>query len=866
LREIAGSKSFSVINSVIKKFKSPSLILIPMSKIKDYWQWLFILIAIIVGLYLRISNPWNLVFVSWIEGARLSGNDPWYYFRLIDSTMHNFPNRIWFDAFTYYPHGTYTHFGPFLVYLSLLVGKITGANSLESLRTAISFVPAIEGALIAVPVYIFTSRVFNKTAGVISAILVVLIPGQLLHRSVLSFNDHHIWEAFWQMSSLAVFVYAVRKWDIERKSLRLIGYPIFAGVFLGLYLVTWAPGFTVALIILAFIFIALLLKQFIQVEPKSISLVGAVMFFTGAIIYLPFAFKFPGMSTVFYSPLQLVILLGSAFLLVVFYALEELEIRGFFRKVGIKESYGFPASILVVVIVFIVIASIIAPDFFNQIKGVLRVVQPKGGQLTIAEAQPFFIQNGEFSLANAWGNFSMSFFFAIPGMVYTVYLLIKQKKPLYLLALVWGFAMLIALAGQNRFAYYFGVVSAVFAAVMLDALLDKLKFYELIRAAINKEDALKRVGYTKPVIAIFFIVILFYPTIADANFQSKYSAGGINKQWYDALVWMRNNTPGKEMYDQFYYELYQPTPDLKKPYPYYPAGTYGVMSWWDYGHWITAIAHRIPNANPFQQGIGNKYNHVPGAAPFFTAYNESEANEIADKLGVKYIVTDVEMATGKFYAMAVWAEGTLEKAGKLYYIGPGYVYITPNGQLGIALSKFNIPTGSRVLTVINVPSEKYFKTMEAKLHIMDGSGLRNYRMVYESGFESKTSLTIEMLYRYIYDSVYSKGDFVPVTSTGYVKIFEYVKGAKITGKVGNSVKEVRISADITTNQNRTFVYKQVSKVIDGKYEFVVPYAQETTYPVKASEYRITAGNETRVVSQLSDDDVESGRMIVVDFV
>jgi len=30
-------------------------------------------------------------------------------------------------------------------------------------------------------------------------------------------------------------------------------------------------------------------------------------------------------------------------------------------------------------------------------------------------------------------------------------------------------------------------------------------------------------------------------------------------------------------------------------------GEYGVLSWWDYGHWITTIGERIPNANPFQQ-------------------------------------------------------------------------------------------------------------------------------------------------------------------------------------------------------------------------------------------------------------------------
>ncbi|MFO7967199.1 MAG: hypothetical protein R6U44_06340, partial [Archaeoglobaceae archaeon] len=95
----------------------------------------------------------------------------------------------------------------------------------------------------------------------------------------------------------------------------------------------------------------------------------------------------------------------------------------------------------------------------------------------------------------------------------------------------------------------------------------------------------------------------FYPTFTMAFEQSKYAGGGINSQWFDTLTWMRTNTPDQEFYDQYYYQVYEPNQEGEYPYP---QETYGVMSWWDYGHWIETIAHRIPNANPFQQGIGKK--------------------------------------------------------------------------------------------------------------------------------------------------------------------------------------------------------------------------------------------------------------------
>jgi len=46
-----------------------------------------------------------------------------------------------------------------------------------------------------------------------------------------------------------------------------------------------------------------------------------------------------------------------------------------------------------------------------------------------------------------------------------------------------------------------------------------------------------------------------------------------------------------------------------------------VQSWWDYGHWITTRAERIPNANPFQQNAG-------AAADYLLAPSEAEAAEV----------------------------------------------------------------------------------------------------------------------------------------------------------------------------------------------------------------------------------------------
>ncbi len=826
-------------------------------KIQKFWHSIFLALAVILGFYLRIVNPWKSVF-AWT--VRLGGNDPWYYERLIENCLHNFPNRIWFDPFTHYPFGTFTHFGPFLVYFSAILAKIAGAGSSESIRSVVAFVPTIGGALLALPVYLLTKEAFNKYVGVISALLVVIIPGQLLARSILGFNDHHIWEVFWMMTTLALYVYAINRWRNDPNALRdkrKLVFAVLAGIAYGMYLLTWAPSFYLALFIVIYIFVLMLFSRFIKTDLANTIYISMITICVAMIMYLPFAFEHPKFSTVYYSPFQLVVLASCLIILGLFRAIEILKERGYYAKIGIKEEYAFPVTIVVIVAVIVGAIMLISPDLFKILLGVIGVVQPKGGALTIAEVQPFFTMGGQFSLAPAYLNFGTTFFFGFFGFLYLAMLVYKERRDVHILILLWSLMMFIALCGQNRFAYYFGAVCAVMAGFIMDRILDWLKLYSAIFE--------RNVNYTRVGIAVLLILLLFIPTFSLAFEQSKY-AGGIPKPWWDALVWLRNNTPNGSFYDKYYYELYKPSKNPSKPY-HYPFKTYGIMSWWDYGHWIEAIAHRMPIANPFQQGIGNKYDNVPGAAPFFTAFNESYADAIANKLGVKYVISDVEMATGKFYAMAVWAEGSLEKASRIYYVGSAIAYVTPKGMLGLTTDYLSVPPGSQT-RIVPIPSEKYFETMEARLHILDGCGLSHYRMIYESSPSFGTPMGLEeVIYRMIFNKYYASKFGMPkvnLTPTGYVKIFEYVKGAKITGRA--KADKVTVSVLIRTNQNRTFVWQKTVPVVNGTYEVVVPYAQNTSYPVKPiSDYKIKAGNIVKTFS-VSDKDVENGRTIRIDLI
>ncbi len=146
-----------------------------------------------------------------------------------------------------------------------------------------------------------------------------------------------------------------------------------------------------------------------------------------------------------------------------------------------------------------------------------------------------------------------------------------------------------------------------------------------------------------------------------------------------------------------YYGTYEYTDDFD-----YPDGAYGVMSWWDYGHWITVLGERIPNANPFQGGATE-------AANYLLAEDEQQAESVLTSMGDDGegadTAVDWSMAetngnlNGKFFAPATFADG----------VEPGDYY-----------SRMYIQSqdGARQITF---QQQAYYETMTARLYRFHGS-------------------------------------------------------------------------------------------------------------------------------------------------
>jgi asparagine N-glycosylation enzyme membrane subunit Stt3 len=238
-----------------------------------------------------------------------------------------------------------------------------------------------------------------------------------------------------------------------------------------------------------------------------------------------------------------------------------------------------------------------------------------------------------------------------------------------------------------------------------------------------------------------------------------------------------------------YYELFEPPPWGENFT--YPESAYGVMVWWDYGHLITRVSHRIPVSNPFQQGASS-------AARFFTAPDESTANHVMDKLGARYVVIDDKAISvmASFPSMAIWSGKESGEYFEVYNVPrevldnwmifyyPEYyrslatrLYafdgkaVIPKSTIVISYSESKTRDGTayKIMTAL----EKFDTYEEAEAFVSSQTS-GNYRIVGTDPYLSPVPLEALTHYKLSYSSVTS----VPSTKVGAtvgVKIFEYFK-------------------------------------------------------------------------------------------
>ena len=660
-----------------------------------------LVLAFCVSLALRTAVPWEHVFPgAWIK---CTDNDAYFYMRLLDNLSSHFPLLGGWDPYGIYPDGRDLSGQPlFFVYLMGFIAWLLGggAPSQQVVDLVGVWFPAVLGALLVFPVFFIGRSVFNKWAGLAAAGFIALMPGEFLIRTLLGNADSHALEITLSTLFMLFLVLAVKAGagiaalPGSPGELRAITRPAIygaaAGIFLGLYILSWQGA--VLFVLISFLWLV--------VQAVSDHLRGRPLIYlgvTGLAVYVPALL----LSLAGPSNILAVAALGVSIFTAAALPALSLLMRRFKPKAII-----YPAVLLALGIAGLLALSAAAPGFFKAALERLTFFFAWNPQVTIAEMRPLLIdRQGHFTLELLWGNYTSASLLAAVALAVVLYRAVRQGRPEVALLAVWSVVTLLSALAMQRFAYYLAINAAVLAGYTCWLILRLCGLREGApetappAAAVKKARGRKAVARKKtganPVLAALGIaavaLLVIYPNTGplpggekpcfDVASQALYPP---SDAWCESMDWLREETPQPFDKDGYYYAYYGGQAARARP-------SYSVLCWWDYGYWVLRMGQRVPVSHPGASTVGEQN--------YFMAAGGREAAQAGAGWNMRYVAVNdylVDWNTG-FGMVASAAGGKAAEYYDIYYRSQG---------------------GHLAPTLLYYP--EYYRTMAVRLYCFDG--------------------------------------------------------------------------------------------------------------------------------------------------
>lgn len=576
-------------------------------------------VILVVAAGLRLWAPWDDV----LSGTRVNflETDAWYHVRLVESQVRNFPHRVTVDPYAA-PDGQYVAVAPLLDTMIATAVFVTQGRdaSTQYIERVAAIMPALLGVLAVAAAWALATVAFDRRAGFIAGLLAAVLPGHFLDRTLVGFVDHHALEVLLSFATLACIA---------------CGFVAGAGVSLGLYLLAWASGSYFVFILAVWLALTALLAPAHRAATARLMAIAAAIALAIVVLFQD--------SGLYRYNTQIAALIG---LIVTATAIMWMADR---LMIAVALVTGALAAI-------IGIAWLMMPELVNQVVTDLNRFRPDVTRMAVLEARPLFLYTGNWEWTQPWTFFRSGFYvglIAVAGLAVATW---RSRRADHLLILCFTVANYLATIGQNRFAYYLVPSTAVVIAWLATRILD----WGGVPHAANPAPRIKRpLPFQRELAVIVVAGLVVAPNLVPAALTTT-RAGGMPQYWFDAMQWLRTNTPEPFIAPDYYYSRY----DTANP----PAG-YSVMNWWDQGYWIIQTGRRVPVTNPTQSNASR-------SAAFLTSTDEADALEMLAAARARYVIVDWELPfrdlpdgslAGRFQNLADWAGAPTARFYSLCY-------------------------------------------------------------------------------------------------------------------------------------------------------------------------------------------------------
>lgn len=808
------------------------------------WVIFFIIILMmILGLWLRLLS---MPFVLESETPKLLFMDPWYNMRQIEQIVANFPSYAWYDPMANYPFGKVVGWGPLFPMLCSVVCILTGSLTRPDNMIMVSWIPPILGICM-IPVLYYLGRTLSDIkTGLIAAFIITVLSGECMYRSFFGYVDHQVTEVLF--SSLFILAYIAIIYSCHTKPVTSLTYTgtkqiillsLLAGFLYFLGIMNSTTMILFAVIIALFTLIWMIISHWLHQSRQDLVLINGIIFGFFSLLYFIFGLREAGFSLHYYTAAHifvgLALIAGTCLL---YFISSVLRKYPFFIYAGVLVGLGIAGSLL----------------FAFFFSGIFTQFQVSAFEFFFYSYMDSHINEmNMWSIERAFTSFNLTLFLFLGGILVLFRRLVRDFSPHYLVVFLWSLLIITSTIMHVRYEYYAAVPISLLSGLFLAWIIGLNNHQQKTltkKKTVPSSSLHKKIQYGIVIVVLLVVAILSIQTTTKVA-QQDLSVISIDDDWIDALSWFSVHSPDPGVN---YTTIYNEETFV------YPDNSYGVLSWWDYGHWIMFLSKRIPITNPFQKSA----DHV---ATFFTRTTEPDGEFYANMYGGRYVITNYRTATSVFSGVVEWADPGPQKVEyqKILYLekSPGVFQpiihlsqpfydsmlvrlhffdgsYTP-GQGGLYVESKTMTTSGGDIPVItksvDIGLDQVDSIKAAKMKPDTTTPGEIFSIMYPRPIEDVSALTH---YRLIYESPTKPESSGKAWDVKEVKIFEHVDGYVITG-------DGTIELPLITNQGRKFTY--VQKSVNGT--FVVPYStKDNPYDVKSTgPYRIRETGETFEVNE-----------------
>jgi dolichyl-diphosphooligosaccharide--protein glycosyltransferase len=294
--------------------------------------------------------------------------------------------------------------------------------------------------LVVLSVFVIGKTLGNTWIGILAAGLLAIMPGEFLSRSQIGYIDHHIGEVLFSTVTMMFIFLSIKNakkvdgWNFK-VGMKTVIYGLLGGVFLGLYIFTWAGALLFLLIIFGFMVIQAIIEHIKEKSVNYIGIMGLCIFGVCLLMYLS------NMRDIMTVMALIVGIVLSIFLVVA-------------SKVFVKQKIYYPLAISGVGIASLFILFVVSPISFNLMIVYLTSMFQWRLDTTVMEMQPLLIQSGNFTFSIAMGNYMLAFFLSLLSIGILFYQSVKHDTSEKMLLLFWSIVILVSMLAMRRFSYY----------------------------------------------------------------------------------------------------------------------------------------------------------------------------------------------------------------------------------------------------------------------------------------------------------------------------------------------------------------------------------------------------------------------------